>query len=167
MSNNLTNSPRGSDLWSAMRVYSRSDTVRQVIYGQNGKIYTRNFQQSAWTEWRVTALQSDVDALNSNSVPLKLLSKANSRNYTLHLPSNGRYLIFAVPNSASDMTAVLATIYGSGAVYINNISGQTNTTFTTGTNTLTASTSTTTPVTFNVLVVSLDRSVGVSGVTIS
>lgn len=110
-------------------------------------------------------LKDSVDELNSNSVPLKLLSKANSRNYTLHLPSNGRYLIFTVPNGASDMTAVLATVYASGAVFINNISGSTSTTFTTGTNTLTASSTNT--LTFSVLVVALERSVGVSGVTIS
>ena len=109
--------------------------------------------------------ESGISELNSNSVPLKLLSKANSRNYTLHLPSNGRYLIFTVPNGASDMTAVLATVYASGAVFINNISGSTSTTFTTGTNTLTASSTNT--LTFSVLVVALERSVGVNGVTIS
>lgn len=112
-------------------------------------------------------LASAISALNSNSVPLKLLNKPSAKTYTLNLPSNGRFMIVTVPNSATDITLVLATVYGSGAVFINNLSGESNTSFTTGTNTLTATTTTSTPVTFSVLIVALEKKVGVNGVTIS
>ena len=105
--------------------------------------------------------------LNTDLISSKLLRKSNALQYSLHLPSGGRFVIFCVPNSSNDMTTILATVYGNGTVYINNLAEQSNTTFTTSTNAITANTITTSPMTFSILVVSLDKTVNIDDVTIS
>lgn len=83
LSNNLTNCYIAS-VWAPMVVISKGDTVRQIIFPQNGDIYTREYRSSQWSAWVKQPTRAEVDALSTiNEVVPTKTSDVNTFEYNM------------------------------------------------------------------------------------
>ena len=124
----------------------------QILYGTNGTYVRHSDDKITWSNSQV-------------AVPSKLLTKEATTTATIHLPSNGRYVIFEMCNGANSLYATMVTVYSSGAVYKLDLAKGSEVSAELSTNTLTI---TSTPnVSFRILVMSLEPSISMDSITIS
>ena len=137
----------------------------QMLIKDLGDYIIRNVQVNTIAGANQT-LKSALDTLNSKvAVPSKLLTKNNATVATIHLPSNGRFVIFETCNGANSLCAMLVTVYSNGAAYKLDLAKSSEVSAELSTNTLTI---TSTPnVSFRILIMSLESAVSIDEVTIS
>lgn len=66
-----------------MRVYSRTDTIRQVIYNITGGVWIRRFQSNEWGGWIKQPTRDEVDALNNKNILGTTVNANETKNITL------------------------------------------------------------------------------------